>query len=302
MKSNFEIYSEVNFTHQYFESDVYTGITVTANEDTKNTLLNYGLLLIFQKGGFTILFDKYHAGLLRSRDDVNSYKLNLTFILTLKDKQFYTYTNFLKAINYVEKKPLLIDLKKNISSSKLASKELDITKTLFNFNNYSKNSLIFKNGYTLHNTEYVTENDYFISQKYFANVFGEINFQIDSKTKKIYYIRFASRSTYWNYVLASPFLNDITNPIVIDEEGIEEFSAPIIINFLNRKVVIITSKNSLLLCQYSKYRFKLVHDYNVVTGKYKTLKLRLPGVDINHISNACSEINNKQLNYSEIFL
>lgn len=110
--------------------------------------------------------------------------------------------------------------------------------------------------------------------------FGILELTLDKDLLPHYAYRFATRSTYWRYVLVGEALAQLENPSIVDPQTKEAFDGPQTVTLRNdRTAVTFISKNPIALTEPAARRFQLLEQGRVVMGM-------LPTPDVRFISSA----------------
>jgi hypothetical protein len=276
MKYAFETLVSVSFYHDYFSDETFGGLAVEPSNQTSRVLLNNGLLLKPFNGGFRILYDTNFAGSTRGKEEVLKGTIRCRFILKLNDKEYYNYTE---------------------------PAEGDINKTLYYFNNLSKDNTLKK---SLHTDKYVSSEDLYpldkFDEKYFVKPFGILDLTLSAGLQDSYSITFKAKETYWRYIFVGESLQSLNNPAIIDNAGSEFFDGPEKLPVRGKEAMAFRSKNPISFTRNTQKVFQLVDNYDAESGRYKVVMRALPSANPNHITLIDSDKNNQHLIYSEILI
>lgn len=283
MNLQFETLTSVVFSHDYFQGSKYNGIGVQVSNEMQRRFINMGLIFKPTADGFTILFDSNLANRPRNREEVLSKPLVCEFTLTLKDPEFFNYT---------------------------AGIPKDAARSLYYFANFSDdNRRKFTDGslHIAHAADFVSEDDVYpvssFAEKFFVKPFGKLDLKISPELQARYRIRFAARSTYWRYILASEHLTDLNNPAVIGADAAQSFSGPYKLTLPGSKEALaFVSPEPITWTRKPGYTFQLVENYETGSDKYRVVQA-LPAPASNMISHlpATSDMETGK-DYSEIFI
>lgn len=279
MRYAFDILTEVHFKHSYFADAVFNGLGINVSNNTLNSINNLGLMFKPFNGGFYILFDKNFANKPRTREQVLNETLTLEFTLTLKDRDFYTYT---------------------------ANLPEQINDAIY----YFRNSLTATPDATgtgrLHSEEFVSNEDvyklWYFKERFFNKPFAKLDVTLHPGLETTCYINFKARATYWRYILMSDYLQNLNNPAIIASDNTNVFGSLLEIDLPNNTTVCcFISEDKLDLSQQPGKIFQLVENYVNGSSKYKIIKRALPLPDVRHISRIpLKDIN--PVNYSDILI
>ncbi len=277
MKYAFEPLMSISVHHTYFSNGIFRDLAVEPDGPTSKTLLNYGLLFKKHNNELHILFDTNFNGNIRKREDVLNDGISCRFIIRLNDQGFYNYTEVGKT---------------------------DINHSMYYFRNTSKDNSVVKN--TLHHDEYVNEKDLFpldtFEDQYFIRPFALLDLKLAKGLSPSHSIRFKAKETYWRYVLLSDDLRSLNSPAIISNSSAEFFEGPETLKFRGKDTLAFISKSPISFSQNNEKVFQLVDNYDEESGRYKVVMRALPSANPDHITAIDGDTNNRNLNYSEIFI
>lgn len=258
---SYTLLTTINFRHNYYTSARYEQVQVNVPAATAREMRRYGMLLRHQTDGFTLSFDDT----MLTRESILQDALTLSFDLSLKDHNFYNYTD-------------------------LPQQDLRNSMLLFTNKNNSTGRL--------HQEVYVSASEIAaLTINCFVRPFGRIELLLAEGLRSQYVIHFAPRSTYWHYFLMSGHLQELSKPAVLDPKGKTIFKGPQSAPLPGgRKAISFISATPVTLAQHLT-SFMLV-DYATGSDAYSIVLPVLPVPDISRISAAGGE---SQLS-SEIFL
>ncbi|OKS86522.1 hypothetical protein [Mucilaginibacter polytrichastri] len=281
MNVEFDILTTITFGHEYFVGGGFDAIDIRLSNETQSRFLGLGLMYKPTKSGFHILFDKKIAGRQRTREDMLKESLVCEFRLFLKDTGFFNYT---------------------------AAVPADVSTSVYYFSNFSddKKRKIFAG--TLHTQGFVSEKDIFPAGSFkgqlFIKPFGILDLKIDEALQTAYAVKFAARSSYWRYILASAYLTGLNNPAVIGHNANQQFTGPHKLTLPNQKQALaFVSPEPIRLSRSSANSFQLVENYEPGSDKYRVVMRILPLPDNNLISHLPqTDITEPKKDYSEIII
>lgn len=267
MNFKFDILFTVNFRHQYFDDALFNGLSVQPSNDTIEFFKRYGLVFKAQIGGFLIGYDTNFSGRQRNRDEVLKEMTVLTFRVNLVDLNFYNYTD----LKYTENKPS------------------DISDSIFLFSNGSVNISNGTGGELLQKDVFVSEKDLVNAETfkdiYFSKPFGQIDIQLSKDMGTSFEIRFASKTTHWQYVLLSEHLLELQKPAIINKTTQQAFLGPFTVSLPNsRQAIAFVSENPIIITNKPNRMFHLVENYEPGIDRYKVVIDVLPNPDVTMIS------------------
>ena len=284
MEIKMAILSEIQYRHGYFKDQLCRCLSVTPAESSLREMINHGLLLKANPGGFRLLYDTRHAGSLRSRSDVLYKGIVIRLLLRLDDPGFYNYTTPSPA---------------------------DISKQVFYF--YNRPGRTF-----LHNEEQVSANDLFETiapgkppgkkivlapsiRRPFEKPFAILDFHLYPGLEKNYHILFQPLSTWWNYILVGNHLKELRDPAIINTGTKENFAGPSAIRLPDERTGLsFLSPAPMVLSEKPANPCMLVENFDPATGKYKVVVATLPTPDTRMISK--TQARKKPADFSEILL
>lgn len=261
MQNKYDLLVEVIFTHAYFGGTQFGGIQTDIPEDTRTVLINNGLLFRSMPDGFKILFDTRFAGRQRERSGVTG--LSLLFRLRLADPDFYTYT---------------------------AIDPVDISRSFFYFSNAAGPDSPQPAPGLLHSGDFASANDMVVFGKLPGNCFGPhfgwLQLALDESLENTYQVRFPVRSVYWNYIVVSEHLKELSSPAIIDAATREAFDGPETITLQdNRSALSFVSGEQIPWNLSEKKTCQLVANFEAGMDKYKVVMAALPRPGLQILSN-----------------
>jgi hypothetical protein len=284
MEIKMAILSEIQYRHGYFKDQLCRCLSVTPAESSLREMINHGLMLKANPGGFRLLYDTRHAGSLRSRSDILYKGIVIRLLLRLDDPGFYNYTTPSPA---------------------------DISRQVFYFCNRPGRTF-------LHNEEQVSAGDLFETiapgrppgkkivlapavHRPFEKPFAILDFHLYPGLEKNYHIFFQTLSTWWNYILVGNHLKELRDPAIINTGTKENFSGPSPIRLPDERTGLsFLSPAPMMLRDRSPGACMLVENFDPATGKYKVVVATLPIPDTRIISGARTR--SRSVNVSEILL
>ena len=269
MNFSFDILTNVNFRHSYYDNEMPNCFLVEPTPETSMILRNHSIIFKNKKSGFMLAYESHSNQNIRTKDSIISITETLKFTVKLTDYLFFNYTS--------------VD-------------SVNIANRVFYFHNS------FETDNLLHSNNYVTEENLFpaeeISPELFVKPFAIIELQLDKVKTDQYFINFQEKSSYWHYLLISDHLKALTNPAILNP----------LINFSGPKEVILPNKSKALsfesevpipIKQRSDKQFQLVENYDSINSKGKVIIKSLPHPNVNIISKLSA---NEDRIYSEIII
>lgn len=259
MNLSYEPLFAVFFKHDYFNNEKTAAFGVMPDAGTADYMRKAGLLCRSHPDGFAVLFDRNHAGNVRSKETVLKTGKNLRFHLLCKDALLFNYTDL--------------------------PQEYRPGESCFYFTNRQEH----KDG-RLHRKETISKEDLCQGQTFPLTterncLFGLIKLVLQDVTRDDYFICLAARSTYWRYVLVSDYAKELERPAILDKESTVAFTGPSPLTLPDKKEAIaFVSQSKLPLRQQFGQSFRLVETHDTANGKCKTIVPRLPYPDIRHLS------------------
>jgi hypothetical protein len=263
MENRYHLLVKATFTHSYFGSMRFDGIQTDMSAGARQALLDNGLLFRPLPDGFNILFDTRFAGRDRDRSQVCVNGLSLVFLLRLTDPDFYTYT---------------------------AIDPGDITRSFFYFSNSAAPDGPQPAPGLLHGGDFASANDRVVFGKLpgigTSPYFGWLQLVLDANLENAYEIRFPVRSVYWNYILVSRYLQELSSPAIIDPTTREAFEGPETITLQDSRTALsFVSGEQIPWSQSENKTFQLVSDFEAGIDKYKVILAALPRPAVQILSN-----------------
>ena len=314
----FEELFKVEFMHRYFGSDsLYSGIKATPTAKTEAFMLNNQLLFKAVNAGFIVAYQTGLSDQQQNKTAVLKTEAVLTFRLDLTDKNLYSYTgNLPDSIsnlifhfwNYnvadksyrnsgqLQKDEFISEADMNDITLLGQLKDLVSKKIIAEKGNLSDNALFTQ----MLNQELISvtfkdkaySDNIILLEDFFSKPFGQISIRLNPDPVynfgQKFILQFDSLSTYRQYILRSPHLQDLKDPAILDKLNQPVFEMPAQMTLPdNQKAVSIISKNSIPLTSTPQRNFRLVNDFNETNNSFKELNppMILPDPDINMISN-----------------
>lgn len=130
-----------------------------------------------------------------------------------------------------------------------------------------------------------------------------LRLHLETGMQELYTVQFSARATYWRYVLAAGYLQQLQNPAIIARQGSGVFTGPDQVSIPGKdKVMCFVSADRIPFSEIPKREWQLVEQYDAAAGRYKVVKKTLPAPDISHISVLDASDTFAMHNYSEIIL
>lgn len=274
MKQQYEILTTIRYRHAFFRALSYEGIGLRVSAATGKQLLDADLVLKQQASGMLLMYNTLAAGK-RTRNDILQDNITLTFDVVLKDPAFYNYTQ--------------IDA-------------TDITAQCFVFSNDTGNApgVLHKNSFA--GSEDLREMNT-LPETFFVKPFGYLTLQLNESLQAAYDISFQARSTYWCYFLMSGQLAALSNPVILDTNGMPCFSKPLLTELPDKsKVPVLVSNKPIVLTDSTADTFRLADQLSAEEDRHKIIISQLPAPEVNRISAAGKSWQTNDKVYSEIFL
>lgn len=259
MNYAYDILFEVSFSHNYFRDQKTESFGVSPSESATDQMKKEGLLFKRQPDGFFVLYDRNHAGRLRSKEEVLSSNRVLTFYIKNNDPLLFNYTGG------------------------FAGYEPDKYCLLFT------NTKDRQDG-RLHANEHAGKEDQFIAGSQTGGAirhhpFGIIRISLGDIQSEKYHVSFEAKSTYWCYVLASSYSKELQQPAVLDKADQIVFTGPSPVTLPDRKeAIMFTSQSRLTMSHNPELYLRLVENYSAGGGRYKVVVPQLPYPDVAHLS------------------
>ncbi|BAV05978.1 hypothetical protein SAMN05421788_10652 [Filimonas lacunae] len=278
MDSRFSPLVTVAFAHSYFSDEKLKVFRVLPAKETEWLLAQHDLLLKTQENRFVICFNSLVYGTSRSREQVCDHDIVLRFYILNSDPYFLQYTEALDA--YVPGKNLL-QFSNTHGNEKLHPGE------------FADNDIVVTD-------ETVQKDTAFFPVKPFA----VMSLHLKQLTAALYTVQFATRQTYWRYILSTSFLQQLEKPAIVGKQSKAVFKGPEWITLPdNRKALCFVSGEKIAFHEIPNRDWQLVEQYDEVTGRFKVVKKILPAPDITHLSVIDTSVDTASLrSYSEIIL
>ncbi|WP_316815104.1 hypothetical protein [Pedobacter nyackensis] len=274
------------FKHNYFPDEKLRSLSVKPTAETSLILRNNGGMVVPFQDGVHVLYDSLCYGSKRLRTDFLESAGYLEFLIMNKDHHFFNYTSDF---------------------------DTDISGNYFFFTNAGSaepNNVVLATKETsnetvlLHATEYVGKEDMIpVDLKninLFSKPFGLIGIHLHGALEENLNISFSTISTYWCYVVATDYLQELVNPAILNKETEELFSGPEPAQLSeDKKVLLFFSRDPIPHRQQMPHTFQLVEEYQPETHYYKVVLPALPGPSPQHISSikTSKEHQNKKLSF-----
>ena len=265
----------VEFRHGYFGSHVNTPLSVSPVGASIRVMTKHGLWWKAGPGGFSLTYDRRHAGGNRTREAVLTEGVALRFLVRLRDPYFYNYTE---------------------GPAPVAGENI------LYFYNRTGSAL-------LHASEQVSGGDLFgiappgrpvckrtagkriplvnLVDRPFDQPFAILGLRLRPGTASMYAIEFKARSSIWNYILVGRHLQDLQSPAVINSVTKEPFRGPANIRLVDgRPALSFRSEKPIGCSDWPGVVCMLVEGWDSGTGKYKVVMPALPVPDVRIISRA----------------
>lgn len=279
MKVSYDILCTISFKHTYFSKQGNKLFDIAPSAGSVADMRHLGLTYKLQQDGLTLLYDCYHAGKPRAREDVLGLSTNLQFYIINKDPFLLTYTSGLE--DYYPGCSVLN----------------------FTINGQRADNRLHTNDY-VSNQDVYTYADAGIITNFSQSPFGVINLSLNKITGTTYYVFFGAKATYWRYVLVSDYVRSLQYPAILDKENQVVFTGPVSLVLPDQKeAVAFVSDKQITMNEQPGKNFRLVENYNNGNNKHKIVLQRLPYPDKRHLS-AIGEIpgNGKYTDYSNIII
>jgi hypothetical protein len=246
-------------------------------EDTITLLAKLFLLFKQTEDGFTLLFNSLIYGRKREKQEVVESGAVLHFYLVNTDSYFMQYTDQLD--------------------------RFQPGKSLLHFTNQFADHLLHPEPFA--SDALITGEQLLPEQLFFSTrPFAVVSLHLAALTLPAYTIQFAARATYWRYILAATYLQQLEKPLVIGKQDKIPFQGPQYITLPdNTKAICFVSNDKIPFSETPGREWQLVEQYDAATGKYKVVKKALPAPDLQHLSVIDQTVDTASLrSYSEIIL
>jgi hypothetical protein len=295
LESQMETLVATQYRHGYFKSQLCPCLSVRPAGGGLREMINHGLMIRPKPGGFDLLFDTRHAGNQRTRTDILELHIVIRLLLRLDDPDFYNYTapppadignqvfyfynrphsSFLHADEQVSASDLFFFDRRRVSPNasgafgpRPGDSDLPGDKWILK----SPGKVI-----VLENTE----------GRSFEKPFAILDLLLQPGLEENYQIAFQPPSTWWNYILVSDHLKELSNPAIINTGTKENFAGPSTIRLRDdRAGLSFISPAPIGLKEEPAAACMLVENFDPATGKYKVVMPTLPGPDIRMVSGA----------------
>lgn len=278
MIQQYDIAFSIYFKHDFFADGKLRCLTAQPTTETAHFLRDHGGLVKILPDGLHVLYDSLFLGEKRSRAEFLESGITLKFSIQNTDTEFFNYTTDFNT---------------------------DISSTYFLFKNNYGSATAKKE--KLHRDDFVGKDDITTTSSgedfFFEKPFGLINIQLHKELEQTLSISFTSNSTYWCYIINTGYLQELTQPAIIDKETKQVFNGPEEIQ-LNEKEIGLAffSTAPIAHMQRPNAIFQLVEEYEAEARTYKVILPALPRPSINHISSIKNITEQKKEKFSFIFI
>lgn len=267
----------VVYRHSYYNDGKLKLFRVFPAEETAAWLLNNDLLYRQYDDRFTIYYNSLFHSSERDREAICATDMTLQFYVTNSDNYFAQYTEGVSGIVPGVTLPVF----SNSYADGYLHAGAVVDDTMLEFDATLLQQLPLAN----------------------RRPFACIRLTLQPALPDLYTIQFAARATYWRYILAAGYLQQLQNPAVIGRQGKEVFKGPEWITLPDQaRAICFVSNDKIPLNEIPAREWQLVEQYDAVTGRYKVVKKVLPAPDISHISVIEAGEKAALYNYSEIIL
>jgi len=278
MDNRFSPLVTVVYKHSYYNDGKLKTFRVFPGEDTAAWLMRNDILFRQYEDRFTIYYNSLFHGRERNREELCAGDGTvLQFYVQNSDAYFTRYTEGVQSFTPGTALPVFS-------------------------NTYSTGFLHSGETVSGEGMEYDSTP---LQQLTLANKkpFACLRLHLREDMQELYTLQFTARATFWRYVLAAGYLQQLQNPAVIARQGSGAFTGPDWVTLPGReKVVCFVSADKIPLSEIPKREWQLVEQYDASSGRYKVVKKMLPAPDISHISVLDATDIHAMYNYSEIIL
>ncbi len=277
------------FRHSFFPDGRYLGFRLEPDPETQVQLKRLALVFKQLPDGFLLAFET-GTGWNRSREDVLQESIPLYFRINNNDEQFFNYTS---------------QLPDQIDSCVLFLRNRRGTGTMDTLPGYLHENTEFSVKDILHNRRPDQGDPW--DRQFFEKPFGWLELNIYPGLEEELRACFISKATQWRYILASPYLQDLSDPAVIHKDTKKPFRGPVWVQLPDKqRRMAFESTEPIPLSGKSEKSFQLVENFQPDTGRYKVVIGVLPNPDIRMISRIhAEETGEEEVNdhkFSEIFI
>jgi hypothetical protein len=290
MNNLFDPLVTVFFRHNYYADGKLKTLRILPAAETLILFSELALIFRSNNDGFTIYFDTLFNGRQRTKQQLYASGETLQFYVYNTDEYFLSYTDGL-----ADYKPGLTHL---------------------HFTNEHGNQLLHPA--TAADEATITDNSELadeeaIGKKPFAVITlnlspsatspGHLS-SVNLSSAITYEIQFAARATYWRYVLAASYLQQLEKPAIVNKQDKIPFKGPVTLTLPdNTSALSFISNDKMPFSENPNREFQLVEQYDALSGKYKVVKKVLPNPDISNLSVIDTSVDKTVLHaYSEIIL
>lgn len=279
----------VYFRHKYFANDRFTRFQLTPSDASVKLMKRFGLVIKMLTDGFKMLYENPFSESGEGRQALLKENITLHFRIDLSDFLFYNYTGYMPE---------------------------DTGNKIFFFTNQPKQQRLTHIPNLLHHYRFVTEKEIVnmneaawekgpkFSELYFSKPFGHLELKLTEDLQESMYICFFCRFTFWRYLLASDYLQQRENLLVVNKTRKWKF-IPEGFTVLpdGRKVQAFISKKAIAVTQAPNRSFQLGENYDAVNNRFqKEIMPVLPNPDTNVISKIADKKNVIKKNISNIVI
>lgn len=289
MSFQYQILTRIIFRHTFFPDGRYYGFRLQAEAETLLNMKRLSLVFKQTPDGLILAYETGN-GWNRSREDVLREPVTLYFRITNTEEQFLNYT---------------AGLPDQIASCVLYLRNRRNTGTMDTMPGYLHENTEFSVKDILHNRR--PEQGDAWDKEFFEKPFGWLEINLYPGLEEELLACFSSKATQWRYILASAYLQDLSDPAVIHKETKKAFKGPIWVQLPDKqRRMAFESTEPIPLSGKPEKSFQLVENFQPETGRYKVVISVLPNPDVRTISRVYSEesegdaTNNHK--FSEIFI
>jgi len=277
VQNEYNILTNITFRHRYFSNQKLECLSVHPSQGAEKTMLNEGLMFKPFIDGFVLLYETSFDQP-RARKDALKNGEPLRFYVTLKDSNFFNYTE---------------GGMENLAGSVYA----------FRNNRANEDALVLAD--QLHREEFVSKEDVVLckdlDEQFFSKPFALLDVYLTENLKTEYTITFKEKQTYWRYILVSDHLKCLKQPAILGDQ--ETFKGPFEMRLPDkRNVLYFVSEKPISLSQATLKHFKLVENYENELLAQRVVKRLLPVPDTSTISAFGNANPNDKNYYSEIYI
>ena len=262
MQTNYNVLFSIQVFHSYFKNSTGSFLQVSPDSSTKTLLQAYGLVFRAGNSGFDMYANAHETGIdlleqLYLSSGINSFN----FDITTHDPMFHNYTEL----------PLGFQGLLSYSSDD------------------GSNQLENENTTLLHTRMVDAQNERKLGTLKIR--FDDIKKQLNSNVQAHYTIRFAARSTLWQYYVVNQSDLNLEGMRIKSLAGIQ-FDGPVAVSVPNgQKAFLFTSKTFIPLSEYAMYKFDLITDAGLIISVLPTPgPANLSFTVVNGVKKACSPV------------